>query len=170
MITVAIVGVLLTTVVPNARGLLIRNRIVAEVNYTSSLMQFARHTAIDEQAVTIMCPSTDFSNCTADWTQPKIVFVDANNNGTRNDDEELLVGSEQSHDTHAITGPNAPIRFSGNGTVASPATILFCHNGREAEFARALILSLQGRVKLSADSNNDGIYEDNNGMPLSCAG
>ena len=168
MITVAIVGILLTTVVPNARGILIRNRIVAEVNYISSLVQFTRHTAIDEQAITVMCPSSDFSNCANDWTLPKIVFVDEDNNGIRGEEEELLVGSEASHQTHVVRGPNNPIRFSGNGSVATPATLLFCHNELEAEFARAIILSLQGRVKLSSDSNNDGIFEDNSGTPLNC--
>ncbi len=168
MISVAIVGILLTAVVPNARGILIRNRIVSEVNYLSSLVQFTRHTAIDEQAVTVMCPSDDFNACTNDWTLPKMIFVDEDNNGARSNDEELLVGSESSHQTHIVRGPNNPIRFSGNGSVATPATLLFCHNELESEFARAIIISLQGRLKLSTDTNNDGIYEDNTGTPLSC--
>jgi type IV fimbrial biogenesis protein FimT len=168
MISIAILSILLTTVVPNARGILISNRIISEVNYLSSLIQFTRHTAIDEQAITVMCPSSDFSTCENDWTLPKIIFVDEDNNGARSDDEELLVGSERSHQTHIIRGPNNPIRFSGNGAVATPATLLFCHNELDDEFARAIIVSLQGRVKLSSDTNNDGIYEDNSGTPLSC--
>jgi type IV fimbrial biogenesis protein FimT len=169
MISIAILGILLTAVVPNARGILIRNRIISEVNYISSLVQFTRHTAIDEQAITVMCPSNDFTTCSNDWTLPKIIFVDEDNNGARNNDEELLVGSEGSHSTHVIRGPNNPIRFSGNGAVATPATLLFCHNELEAEFARAITVSLQGRLKLSSDTNNDGIYEDNTGTPLSCS-
>ncbi|WP_416307581.1 GspH/FimT family pseudopilin [Neptunicella sp. SCSIO 80796] len=168
LITIAIVAILATVVAPNVRDMLITNRVVAQLNEVSAMIQYARSTAVNEQTTTIVCPSQDFSSCTTNWSNAKMVFIDANSDGDRNANEEILAGTEINESTLITTGPNAVIRFSSTGVTASPATILICHNSNEAKFARALTVSLQGRVKTSRDSNNDGIYEDNTGTALSC--
>jgi type IV fimbrial biogenesis protein FimT len=169
MIGLAIVAILITVVTPNVREMLIQNRIVAEINELSGLMQFARATAIDQQATVVLCPSSDFSTCTSNWQLSKIVFVDENGNGERDDaSEKLLVAANSIASQNRMTGPSGRIRFQDNGVTSSPATLLLCHGSREAKFARALTLSLQGRVKMSRNTNNDGIYENNSGTALRC--
>ena len=66
MITVSNVAIILTFLGPSIQSILIKNRIVAEINETSSLIQYARHHAIDEQALLVVCPSTDYSVCSKD--------------------------------------------------------------------------------------------------------
>ncbi len=168
MIGLAIIGILITSVGPQVREILIRNRIIGQINELSAVVQFARHTAINEQITTILCPTTNFSSCTLDWNDPKMVFIDLDGNGQRGSDEELLVGAGNIVDTNSLTGPAGTISFQANGAVASPATLLLCHEDNEAKFARALTISLQGRVKLSQDTDNDGIHETNAGAALSC--
>ncbi|WP_438862973.1 GspH/FimT family pseudopilin [Neptunicella sp.] len=169
LITIAIVAILITVVGPNMRDMLVKNRVISQINEVSSMIQYARSTAVNEQTTTIICPSQDFTDCSTDWSNAKMVFIDANADGTRNANEDILAGTEINEGTIITTGPALPIRFSATGVTASPATILICHDSKEAKFARALTVSLQGRVKTSDDSNNDGIYEDNSGNPLDCS-
>lgn len=168
MIGVAIISIILTIAVPSAQTILIQNRIVAEINEVSAVVQFARNHAIDEQVDTVLCPSANFSDCTNNWDNPKIVFADEDGNGTRSNDEELLVGSSAISSVNDLSGPAALMRFQANGAVNSPATLLLCHNNDEAKYARALTVSLQGRVKMSRDTNKDGVHETNDGTALSC--
>lgn len=168
MIGLAIVAILITSVGPSVRDILIQNRIVAQINELSSVVQFARAQAIDQQTDAILCPSENFKDCATNWNLPKMVFMDVDGNGARADSEELLAGSEHIVSSLYLTGPAIVIRFQGNGAVASPATLTLCHKDKEEKFARALIVSLQGRVKLSSDSNKDGIHEDNAGNDLDC--
>lgn len=168
MIGLAIAGIVMTIVVPSGQNVLIKHRIIAEINEVSAITQFARNHAIDEQVDTIVCPSDDFATCGQDWNQPKIVFADIDGNGNRNLDEELLVATSSLSSSNVLTGPAVSMRFQGNGAVSSPATLLICHKGLDAQFARALTISLQGRVRMSQDSNYDGIHENNAGNALSC--
>ncbi|WP_293763560.1 prepilin-type N-terminal cleavage/methylation domain-containing protein [uncultured Paraglaciecola sp.] len=75
MITVSIVAIILAFVGPSIQGILIKNRIVAEINETSSLIQYERHHAIDEQAQVVVCPSKDYSVCSSDWNDPKLCLL-----------------------------------------------------------------------------------------------
>lgn len=150
------------------RDMLIRTQITSQINEMSSIIQFARHNAINEQATSVICPTTNFSTCSVNWDDPKMVFTDLDGNGIRAATEEMVAGAGNILDSFDLTGPAGTISFQGNGSVASPATLLICHDGDEAKYARSLTISLQGRVKLSEDSNDDGIHENNAGTDLSC--
>lgn len=168
MISIAIVSILITAVGPMVRDILIQNRLIGQINELSAIVRLARHSAINEQATSIVCPSSDFTSCTLDWDLPKIVFLDLNEDGIRNNNEDILGGTSQSIGQYNLAGPAGVIRFQGNGATATPATLLLCHESNEARFARAITVSLQGRVRISQDANNDGVYETNAGADLSC--
>lgn len=169
MITVAIVAIVLTSVAPSIQGILIQNRIIGEINELSGIIQFARHSAIDEQTDTIVCPTADFSTCTNDWDDAKMVFMDLDGNGSRGVNEDILVASSVINSVNDMTGPAGGLAFMPSGAANANATILLCHRDNNSEYARALMISLQGRVKMSADDDNDGIHEDNNGTSLDCS-
>lgn len=168
MISLAIVSILILSVGPMMRDILIQNRLIGQINELSAVVQFARHTAVHEQATTVVCPSTNFITCDNDWNEAKMVFLDLNANGQRDVEEDIVAGAENTIDNFYLQGPAGVIRFQDNGAVATPATLLLCHNVNEARFARALTISLQGRVRLSRDSNNDNIHENNAGDALVC--
>lgn len=168
MIGLAISGILITSVGPMVRDILIQNRIIGQINEISAVVQTARHIAINEQATTIVCPTTNFTSCSVDWNNPKMVFLDLDGNGQRSADEEIQAASGVIIDGYDLSGPIGSISFQGNGAVASPSTLLLCHESNDAKFARALTISLQGRVKMSQDTNNDSIHEDNSGSALVC--
>lgn len=168
MMTIAIVAIVLTVVAPSIQSLLIKNRVVADTNELSSVIQFARNVAIDEQANTVICPSADFQNCSVNWNNPKIVFIDDNNNASRETSEALIVATQQASAENVISGPSTIISFDGSGAANNTFSIKLCHSSDTAGYARQLDINLQGRVKLSQDSDQNGIHEDSEGVQLDC--
>lgn len=168
MITLGIVAILTVAVGPSVQNILIQNRIVGEINELSGIVQFARNNAIDEQVDTIICPSEDFATCNTDWNNSKIVFADLDGDGARGAGEELLVGSSGISANNLLSGPAAVIRFQASGAVSAPALLLLCHKDKDDKYARLLTVSAQGRVKMSQDTDNDGVHEDQDGTALDC--
>lgn len=168
LITVAIVAIVLTTVAPGVQSILIQNRIIAETNELSGIIQYARHHSIDQQIDTIVCPSENFTSCTTDWNDVKMVFADLDGNGARGANEDILAATSSANPNNNLTGPAGALIFEPSGAVNTPATIMLCHKDKVAKYARALLVSLQGRVKISRDDSGDGIHEDNAGAALDC--
>jgi type IV fimbrial biogenesis protein FimT len=168
MITVSIFAIILAFIGPSIQSILIKNRIVAEINETSSLIQYARHHAIDEQAQVVVCPSKDFSVCSTDWNDPKIVFIDDDDNEIRGATEDLLVTISATSTISVMTNSTDIIKFAETGEANLATEILLCHKDGSAEYARSLSLTLQGRVKMSTDSDRNGVNENAAGTELSC--
>ena len=169
MIVLAIVGVVLTSVAPNVSTILAKHRMIAELNNLSSAIQYTRFNAIDTQVSTLLCPSADFQKCNySNWNLPKIIFADDNHNNLRDKDEPLIHATEHVYKGISLIGPKKNIRFYGDGVLGSPATILLCPQLPNPVLNRALIVSLQGRVRLSKDYNNDEIHETRAGKPVDC--
>lgn len=168
MIALAVSAIVLTLVAPNVQSILVKNKITAEINEMSGVLQFARFTAVDERSTTIVCPSSDFSSCGNNWDDPKIVFIDANANDARDADEPLLLSSQTIANTNNMTSSANLIRFLDIGGTDTPAIIKLCPNSNDAKYSRALIVTLQGRTRISIDADRDGTHEDGNGDNLSC--
>jgi type IV fimbrial biogenesis protein FimT len=168
LITLAIMAIAITAVAPSIQSILIKNRIVGEINELSAVIQFARSQAIDQQITTMVCPSSDYSVCSNNWNDPKIVFIDSDGSGDRGASEELLATTGAISDNNELSGPVNPLFFSATGEAAANSSLILCHVNKQAEYARQLSLSLQGRVKMSSDSDRNGIHEDTTGTPLSC--
>ena len=168
LISLAIVAIVVTAVSPSIQSILIKNKIVSEINELSATIQFARSQAIDQQITTLVCPSNDFSACSGDWNDPKIVFVDSDNNGARGADEELLASTGAISASNVLTGPNNPLFFTASGETLANTVLLLCHESKNAAYARSLTIALQGRVKVSSDSDRNGVHEDAAGVALNC--
>ncbi|GAC15114.1 type IV fimbrial biogenesis protein FimT [Aliiglaciecola lipolytica E3] len=169
MIGLAIVAIILVVAIPAAQGIIVKNRIVAEINEISGVIQFARANAVDEQLNTIVCPTADFSTCSTNWNQVKMVFGDEDGNGSRGDDEDILVATSLISENNYVTGPGQAIRFNPNGSANAQSSILICHDSKEATYARELTVTPQGRVKMSQDSDKNGVHENISGAALSCS-
>lgn len=169
LITLSIIAILMTVVAPNVQSILKSNRVTADINNFSAVAQQARFSAINEQQAILLCPSQNYSSCTTNWADAKMVFADANGNGSRDDNEPLIATTDPLSKTNTISGINNAITFEDNGGISTAATITICPNDGEANDASALILSLYGRISVANDSDNDGVKEDSNGNNLSCS-
>jgi len=168
MVVIGILAIVGTLGVPSFLSIITKARITSETNQLNSLIRFTRFTAIDQQQTTVLCPADNYSQCGADWNAPKIVFIDSNYNNEREPLEPLLMSMPKSTTNNQIYSRNKTIKFYESGVTASPASLRICPESKEANYARLLTVSLQGKIKLSADKNNDGIHENSSGKPLTC--
>ena len=156
-------------VAPQAQSMVNQSRMASQVNTINTLIRAARFNAIDQQSTTTLCPSHDTFTCDVhDWQLPLIVFVDSDADGDRSKDEQLLYASVLPDAIASIKGPKKRLRFYGSGAIASTATIRVCALRGGNTLHRALIVSLQGRVRLSQDYNGDEIHETRPGKIINC--
>lgn len=80
LIAIAILAILVATVTPSVSNILTQNRITSDVNRLSALAQHARFTAINEQLTVTLCATTDYMDCSSEWRNAKMIFIDTNSN------------------------------------------------------------------------------------------
>lgn len=168
LITLVITAFLALSVVPSMQSFLQLSRIKAQLNKTSSLIHFAKIYAINNQSTVLICPTTDLNACSSNWSDTVIAFVDNNQNEEYDQNDTLLKYLLFEHKRIVVNGPKRPISLHENGITSSTASLIFCTIPEIPHYTRGLTLSLQGRLRVSQDSNEDGVYENNSGKPLSC--
>lgn len=168
LISLAIVAVLIVVVAPSIQSVLQANRVTADINNLSALARQARFAAINERTTVTLCPSQNYASCTSTWTDAKIIFIDDNNNGTRDTDEPLIASADALSKSNVVSGISGALQFSENGAIAKNASIVVCPYGGEASQASAVLLSLYGRIATAKDTNDDGIKENAAGTNLTC--
>ena len=75
MVTISILTIVMTFVIPSTQSLLLQQRIIASLNTTSASLQFAKSHAVTNMTDVSICPTTDYVVCVKDWGQAKMVFV-----------------------------------------------------------------------------------------------
>jgi len=169
MVVLALAGIIFGLAVPSAIDMIERNRMTAQLNYMSSVLQYTRFHAVNNHIAASLCPSDDLYTCDIDnWNLPKIVFADHNHNDKRDVDEPLLHATSAIPKQIIIHGPKRIVRFYEDGSMGTPASLLFCPKRPKQSLNRALFVSLQGRVRPSKDSNGDQVHERGNGKMLNC--
>lgn len=169
MVTISILTIVMTFIIPSTQSLLLQQRIIASLNTTSASLQFAKSHAVTNMTDVSICPTTDYVVCVKDWGQAKMVFVDSNSNNQRDSTEILLQTLPISPYGVTLTSSSDVIRFYMSGLSATPSSILFCDQSKESLYARAIFISLQGRISTSQDNNLDGVFETNAGVDLNCS-
>ena len=164
LVAVAVLAIILTTVAPGIQNIIIKNRITADLNNLSAVAQRARFTAVDEQTSVTL-----YTACTNNWKNAKMVFVDANGNGSRDNSEALIIASDPLNTANAVYGITGSLVFDEQGGINRAATITLCPSDNNADYASALLLSLYGRISVAVDSNGDDIKEDLAGDDLACS-
>ena len=169
MITISILTIAMTLVVPGMQRLLLQQRIIASLNTMSASLQLAKSHSITNMTEVSICPTTDYVSCVTDWGQAKMVFIDSNSNDQKDATERLLHTVPISPYGVLVTSSSDVIRFYMSGLSATPSSILFCDQSEDSQYARGIFISLQGRISTSQDNNQDGIFETNSGVDLSCS-
>lgn len=169
LVAVAVLAIILTTVAPSIQNVLIKNRITSDLNNLSAVAQRARFTAVDEQASVVLCPTENYTACTSSWKKAKMVFVDVNGNGSRDNSETLIVASDPLNSSNTVYGITGSLVFDEQGGIDKAGTITLCPKDNDADYASALLLSLYGRISVAVDSDGDGTKEDLNGDALACS-
>lgn len=190
LITMAVVAIALTMVVPGVQQFMQNNRLTSQLNMLSSSLMLARSEAVKRNIRAVICPSTDGATCVtttgAGWETGWLVFLDRNNDfaltgtsaacaeGATTGEclllaQEALTGGTTLRTASGIVGALA---FDGSGTAlcrdsagsaqtcVAANTFLTLCDSRGASRARGLGISNTGRSSI--------IDKSPNGTSLSC--
>ncbi len=176
MITLAIIGILLIVGLPSLKTFMQGNQLIASTNELVSALHIARSEAIKLNSRVSICESSNGTTCTAtgDWKNGWIVFVDALGAQTGAAAPCVATGTDCLLRVHGAINDNS-LTVSGEFDSTGVAINAFTFNPRgipeqlgttqSGNFnlcslnnegktidSRAVILSLSGRVRISADT------------------
>ncbi len=189
IITLAVAAVVLTLAAPALRDTLIRNRVATEINSLAATLNQGRSEAIKRgRSVTLCnssngtsCCSSSGASCAKNWQNGWILFEDSNADGTFDSSDETAIkvssGFTSSDtltyaaNTATSTATSSYVRFKSNGFSKEAGSFKLCESGSAVKYARALYISTTGRIRLSSDSDNDGVHDDGLASPneLKCS-
>lgn len=119
IVVVALIAILATWVVPGFQGLIARTTLDSEVERVWQAIRTARAEAAERRTPVRACPTENELKCSADWSDPIMIFVDANGNDARSDNEELINISQRSGNSEIIITPSdglgSGIAYGSNG-------------------------------------------------------
>ncbi len=162
MITVAMLAALLAIGVPSFTRTVDNNRMVGPLNEFVSAITLARAEAISRRTDITMCKSNaDQTNCVIsdDWSNGWIIFIDDDEDNAVDGGETVLQVHSGLHNNLTLTGSaNVAnlIVVDSRGFARNFAGDFTLCDGRGAEEARGLTLSVTARVARTIDSDADG--------------
>lgn len=149
MITIAVVGILLTIAVPAFSQFVVNNRLTSQINDLLADVSYARSEAATRGGRVVVCPSSDGSTCTGSWSSGRIVFADLNNNSARDSTEVILrvTPALTGGNTFALTGiaTTDPLVFRSYGGLVGAAQATFKLCSPASATGRQLVISITGR-------------------------
>ncbi|MGH8426953.1 MAG: GspH/FimT family pseudopilin [Gammaproteobacteria bacterium] len=160
LVTIALFAILATIAVPAYRNFLASTRATTEINSFVVDYQYARTAAMLNGTDVTLCVSSDGKTCagSGNWSDGWIVFMDANNNQTVDDDESVLRVHAGLPDGDSLSaGGNIAqnITFNRFGMVAGDynGTVVMRANPVRTASIRCVVVSPLGG-KLSAESGS----------------
>jgi type IV fimbrial biogenesis protein FimT len=173
MVTIVLLAVFVSTAVPSYQWLLTRNRVVSEINSFVATLQLARTEAIKRGQTVRVCTSSSGTGCStsADWDDGWLVFVDTDDDGDFDSNETRLRVGQGFSSGDRFTGNTHvahKVSFTRIGFVTQGGSLTLCPSSGNTSEARAIVISLVGRVRLAEDDDGDGIVETS-GSNVSCA-
>lgn len=107
LVTIAILGILVSIAVPSFTNMMVNNRLKSYGNAMMSTLLLARSEAIKRNARVVLCKSSNGTACTGNWQDGWIVFVDADNDAAVDAGEEII---------HKIGATASGYTLTGGGT------------------------------------------------------
>jgi type IV fimbrial biogenesis protein FimT len=140
------------------------HRASSSYNELFTLIQFTRIQAVNYHSQVILCPTTDHINCVNDWNQTLMVFVDTNNDETRDELEELLRVKTKLKNDDSIkwnaSGSRRYLRFKADGSTGNQnGRLSYCLHKGNTLYAKQIIMTMAGRARHG--SSDDAIEKCN---------
>lgn len=172
MVTLSIAAILLLVALPSFAHIFKSNDMSATLNQVTSLLNNARYTAISNKNIVTLCPSKDFESCSGTWSDGAIMFNDYDGDRQFNNNDQPLRTWQPSSSNISLSfrafGYKKSLQWLPTGiTNHQNGTFVFCYQNAP-KYSKALIMTKSGRIRVSQDSDNDGIDELASGDPLPC--
>lgn len=173
LIVFTIVGILWGVAIPAFSAFHQRHQATAAINRVIGAVNFARMEAVSRNQTVTLCPRENANSCGNEWRKGIIVFMDSNQNGDLEDNDELIRVTppfpEGSSLSWSAFGSNRYLRFSPLGfTYNQNGTFTYCPPNKDNRLAKLAVINKAGRVRPSADTDGNGIVNLANGDDVEC--
>lgn len=172
-VTLVVLAVLVAVAVPAFTRLLLDTDRATVLSELTAALNLARTEALGRGLPVVVCRSSDAATCgSGSWEEGWLVFVNDDNDSPPVVDggEEILKVRQESQPAYSLV-PVANyanfITYRADGSVNNLGRITYCDRRGVAE-ARALLVNRAGRVRVSRDTDDDGIDEDEAGSDVVC--
>ncbi|MGH1485087.1 MAG: GspH/FimT family pseudopilin [Cellvibrionaceae bacterium] len=157
LITLSIVGILLSTGIPGLSTLLANSQANNAYQRLFTLIQFTRIQAVNYQSQVIICPTVNKKTCISNWNQPLMVFVDINDDKTKNANELLLQSFSKMQKDEYInwkaSGELHYLRFKPDGSTGNQnGRLTYCLKKGEDTYARQIVMYRTGRARRGSET------------------
>ncbi len=151
MMTLAVLATLISVAAPAFGKLIQSTEAQTSRSALTTALNTARILAASKNAHVVVCPSADQQYCghTTEWQHGWLVFIDADDDGLRDADEELLSVAQAQPNGVAIvsTVGRTHIDYRPDGSATgSNVTFTVCDR-RGSDDATALVINNAGRVR-----------------------
>jgi len=152
LITLAISGILVTAGIPSLQQLLNNQQANNAYQDLFTLIQFTRIQSVNYSGQVILCPTINQSDCINDWNQELMIFVDTDNDETRNNGEQLLRVKVAARDNETVhwraSGSRRYLRFKADGSTRNQnGRLTYCLEKSGQTYARQIIMYRTGRAR-----------------------
>lgn len=154
MVVIAIMAILLSLAVPSMSRFLAQWQLKSAVNAFSGSMRQARSEAIKSTRMVTVCPKVaNAENCAGnvgDWVNGWVVYLDLNNNGQKDANEQVLQVKDgvAGMNTVTVTGGRTAFSFMPSGLLRSQAgNMTFTPSNAEVN-AKQVVISATGRMRV----------------------
>lgn len=170
----AIVGILVSMMMPSVAKLHARSEATTSINWMITAVNFTRHAAISFRTTATLCPHNKLpERCGGDWHGNLMVFADHNRDGKFNGQDYLI---------HNVIAQNVSGTFKWRSfrnrqylqitplgyTNYQNGNFVYCPASQDIKLARQIVINVQGRARVVHTRAEDGIRIDRYGKPLRC--
>ncbi|NND67940.1 MAG: prepilin-type N-terminal cleavage/methylation domain-containing protein [Halioglobus sp.] len=153
LVTVVVVGVLLTVAAPAFLGSVNENETRTQAMRLASSLNLARSEAAKENVPVVLCPSTDSATCSADETDLRdgwLVFADRDDDNTLDSDELIQIyhGLPRGYSVR-LKNDSAQVSYFPDGSTSGEEVITTCPPNDDDKRAWSVIVRPVGSPRLS---------------------
>lgn len=176
IITVSLIALLTALSLPQLQHFYQQQRSQQTAWAFYNLLQYSRHKAIQLGKTLTLCADNGNLQCRSGnlWQNPRLLlFIDNNQNGNREADEEILYQLDLSKNNGSIHwrsfGNKAYLQWQNNGmTFYQNGSFLYCPANKNERYGFLIVINVLGRLYQAQDQNGDGIVEDSNNNNIVC--
>lgn len=151
LITLVLIGIITVMVIPGWFSWMQTTQTAVQVNQLVGALNFARFTAINHNITVSICQSIDGLQCSGTWSDGYIVFSNKNKLSYIDTKENILrVFQRLTYQSSLHWHSQGILHFNAIGMmIARNGQFSVCPINHDLEYARAIIISATGRIRVS---------------------
>ncbi|MEE9451609.1 MAG: GspH/FimT family pseudopilin [Gammaproteobacteria bacterium] len=164
IIVLLLISILLIIAVPIGRDYIARSHVTTATYQIVNALNMGRVSAIERGMSVTFCHSNDGIDCNGDWSEGQILFFDQQGNGRVDTGDEVIRVWQADKFAVQINWrgffSNRIIQMDPSGMgKAMSGSFIICPISGKSQYARAIIVSRNGRARISKVDSQGGALQ-----------